>query len=288
MSFYKVIESQFRNGRARGAWIGQSIPTLTGKAAERVRELRAAQLDVGEHIFQSGRCAVAHASLSGQLVDPDIPEDRVRIDSDLVVIQALAKKYIKEELEVPDQMDVYRNRDALRPVYKYIEQNHVEELMNGVSVLGKKLGLNGLCVSINHWPHQSPQALQNLKLSVASVQNGIVDLRATNDSGTISLGFLLAFPQRKAETNLYVSGVLPTNQGGRLDEEIAFLEYQKAVIGNGIIEMQLPNYEKIVCEEVIPVNIDIGRTFDAIDDKIAALQSTQHGPTGNENNGHGA
>ena len=287
LSFYKVIESQFKNGRARGAWINQSIPTLKGKAAERVRELGAAQLDVGEHIYQSGRCAVAHASLGGQLIDPDIPEDRVRIARDLDIVQALAEKYIREELGVPDEMDVYRNRDALRPVYEYLHQNHLEELRNGGSVLRKKLGLNGLRVSINHWPHEAPRALQNLILSVASAHNGILDLRATSKSGTISLGLLLAFPQRKAGTNLDVSGVLPTDQGGRPEDEIAFLEYQKAVIGNGIIEVQLPNSEKIVCEVVIPVNIDIGRTFAALDEKITVLRVMQHNATAKENNGHG-
>lgn len=288
LSFYKVIESQFKNGRARGAWIDQSISTLTDEAAERIRELHAAQLDVGEHIFQSGRCAVAHASLGRTLVDPDIPEDRLRIAKDLVVVQALAEKYIREELGVPNEMDVYRNRDALRPVYEYLEQNQVEELRIGGSVLREKLGLNRLRVSINHWPQQAPQALQDLMLSVASAHNGVVDLRATNDSRTLSLGFLLAFPQRKASTNLNVSGALPTNQGGRPEDEIAFLKYQKAVIGNGIIEVQLANGEKIVCEVVIPVNVDIGRTFAAIDKRIAALRAMQQEVVGNEKNGHGA
>jgi hypothetical protein len=288
LSFYKVIESQFKNGRARGAWVDQSIPTLAGEAAERIRELQAAHLDVGEHIFKSGRCAVAHASLGRTLVDPDIPEDRLRITKDLAIVQALAEKYIREELGAPNEMDIYRNRDALRPIYEYLKPNQVEELRIGGSVLPEKLGLNGLRVSINHWPHQAWRVLKDLTLSVASAHNGVVDFRATNDSGTLSLGFLLAFSQRKAGTNLNVSGALPTNQGGRPEDEIAFLEYQKAVIGNGIIEVQLPNGEKIVCEVVIPVNVDIGRTFAAIDERIAALRALRQEVIGNGKNGYGA
>ncbi|MGZ3853416.1 MAG: methylamine utilization protein MauJ [Flavisolibacter sp.] len=288
LSFYKVIESQFADGRRRGAWINQTIPAVTGKAAERVVELQEARINVGDHIFQSGRCAVAHASLGGELVDPDIPEDRVRISKDLVLIQALAEKYIREELGVPDEMDIYKNRDALRPVYEYLDQAHIEELRNGGSVLRKKLGLNGLDVSINHWPHQPPQTLRHLKLSVFSAHNGTADLRASNDSGTLCLGFLLDFIHMKAHTNLDVGGTLPANQGGLPEHEIAFLEYRKAVIGNGQIEIKFPNGEKIVCEVVMPVNVDIGRTFSAIDKKISELQAVQQNACENESNDYGA
>ena len=281
LSFYKVIESQFKKGKDRGKWIDKSISTLKDKAAERVRELQAERLDVGEHIFQSGRCAVAHSSLDDKFGDPDVPEDRVRIAKDLFVIQALAEKYIRDELGVPDEMDVHRNRDALRPFYEYLDKNDITALGESGSLLHKKHGLNGLRVSINHWPHQAPDALKDLTLSVVSVKNGIVNLRATNDSETILLGFSLSFPQRKAHTNLDMSGVIPANRGGRPEDEIVFLEYQKAVIGNGIIELQVPSGEKVVCEIVIPVNISIGRTFDAIDKRIAELRAMQHEVAGN-------
>jgi hypothetical protein len=275
LSFYKVIESQFKNGRDRGAWIEQSLPTLTGRAAERVNELLAAGLDVGEHIFQSGRCAVAHASLGGQLIDPDIPEDRVRIAKDLIIVHALSEKYIREELGVPDELDVFKNRDALKPVYEYLEQNQIDELRNRGTILAEKLGLNKLRVSVNQWPFEAPLALKNLTLSVNSADSGIVNIRATNDAKTLSLGFLLDFPKRKAGTNLEESGVIPANYGGRSEDEIAVLKYQKAVIGNDFIEILLPDGEKIVCEVVIPVNIDIGRTFEAIDKRIATLRAAQ-------------
>ena len=42
LSFYKVIESQFSDGRAKAAWITAGIDKLTEQAAKRVAELRAA------------------------------------------------------------------------------------------------------------------------------------------------------------------------------------------------------------------------------------------------------
>jgi hypothetical protein len=158
LSFYKVIESQFVRGKDKGNWINEAITTLTGKAGERVSELQAQQIDAGKHIFESGCCAVAHASLDGELVAPDIPEDRIRIAKDLEVIEELARKYIHEELQVPTDMDVYDNRDMLEPLYPYLDPAHIEELKRGGSVLRKKLAINGLRVSVNSWARKPPES----------------------------------------------------------------------------------------------------------------------------------
>ena len=115
LSFYKVIESQFHDGRARAKWITSRIDQLTDRAAKRVAELRAAGVDVSEHLFESGRCAVAHASLEGEIVDPDVPADRKRLSVDLVIMEELARIYIRDELKVPDSRSLYRTRNRLAP-----------------------------------------------------------------------------------------------------------------------------------------------------------------------------
>lgn len=280
LSFYKVIESQFKKGaKDRVDWINSAIPSLTGKAAERVTELRTAGIDVGKHIYESGRCAVAHASLGGELVDPDIPEDRIRIAKDLDVISGLAKKFIREVLGVPDEMDVYEHRDALKPLYEYLDPAHIRDLQRNGSAPHEKLGLNGVRVSVNLWPQEAPDRIKNLTVYVVNAQNGLVDIRAVNDAKTLSLCFLLNFQTKKAGPNLDQSGVLPVAQGGEAEDEITFLQYEKAVIGNGTIEVLFPNGQKLVCEIVIPVNIDIGRTFDAIDRRVELIKQRKAEPS---------
>lgn len=64
LSFFKVIESQFDNSAARVTWIAGALPTLTGDAADRVNELSTQITDVGKHIYDSGRSAIAHAKYS--------------------------------------------------------------------------------------------------------------------------------------------------------------------------------------------------------------------------------
>jgi len=57
-------------------------------------------MDIGEYLYTSGRCAVAHASTT-PVVDPDNPEDFLRLSADMPVLRALAEHIIINELGVP-------------------------------------------------------------------------------------------------------------------------------------------------------------------------------------------
>jgi len=269
LSFYKVIESQFSKGKAKANWITQAIPTLTGRAQTRVEELQNEGIDVSKHVFASGRCAVAHASAGGEIIDPDIPEDKEQIAKDLDIIKGLAKKFIQEDLGVPDRMDIFNDRNSLEPLNDFINTAHLGALKDGGSVLRKKLGLNGLQISVNQWPMPVFEGLENLSLSVNSAHNGIVSVTALNSNG-LALTFAFDFINGKAHTQLDSSGFDNTSSHHSANE-ITFLNYQKAVIGNGLIELNLPNGHTIDCEVVIPVNIDIGRSFEVMDNRIREL-----------------
>jgi hypothetical protein len=71
LNFYKVIESQFSDSRKKVEWISAAIDKLTDRAGKRVAKLRQAGIDVSRHLFDSGRCAVAHASLEREIIDPN-------------------------------------------------------------------------------------------------------------------------------------------------------------------------------------------------------------------------
>jgi hypothetical protein len=291
LSFYKVIESQYKQGKKKGNWINAAISSLDGDAGQRVKALQGDGIDAGLHVFKSCRCAVAHASLGDEIIDPDIPEDKSRIQQDLVVVKALANKYICEELGVPDEMDVYRGRDALAPLSDYIDSEHIDTLRKKGTVPRKQLGLNGIEISVNHWPHEAMGPFKNLVLKVKSAHDGLVNIRAENLDKSISLSFLLSFIGNKASPDLEESECFFIEQGAKAENEIAFHEYRKAVIGNGIIELQLPNGQKIVCEIVLPVNIDIARTFDHIDqriEKIKKIAQQFHSADGENGGGAGA
>ena len=102
LGFFKIINVLYKNGPAQKAWIKSTLPKLTSSfLQDRLFALARTELDVAEYLYESGRCAVAHA-FSDPLVDPDDLMDLRRLSADLEVVQALAEHLIKHELNVPD------------------------------------------------------------------------------------------------------------------------------------------------------------------------------------------
>ena len=70
------------------------------KACERRDEILAHHGDVGAYLYHSGRCAIAHAHDQSSVVNPDDPQDHIRLAADLPLIKALAEHAIEVEFGV--------------------------------------------------------------------------------------------------------------------------------------------------------------------------------------------
>jgi len=254
LSFYKVIESQFEDGKKKADWISSNIERLTDRAAKRVAELRASGIDVSRHLFDSGRCAVAHASLQGEIVDPDIPEDRRRLSADLVIIEELARIYIRDELKVPDSRSLYRSRDRLAPWGPLISAQALETLKAGKTP-ESVAGLEGQKVSIGIWPDGPIPGLERMTMHVDAVENGVIKLVLINERKTILLVFFLDHRSGRLHTNLEDGGLLYGNSSPDENDVRAYATFFYRVLGNGVAELTCGDLEPIDCEVVIPVNI---------------------------------
>lgn len=255
LSFFKVIESQFVP-KDRVTWVEQNLGQLDGDAARRVAELQAQNIDVNKHLYDSGRCAVAHASISGTIVDPDVPADRKRIAADLDIIAALATRYVKVDAGVPDEMDLYKERDRVAPWYALMTPKAVEALKAGGSVediedLGK---LEGAVVTVRLWPDAPTAQFQSMTLLPVANGDGAVQLIALNARETIVLGFLMDVAGGRMHALLKESGIRRDDDTTEQDVE-DFTRYFHSVIGNRIVELTIEGAEPVDCEVVIPVNI---------------------------------
>jgi hypothetical protein len=99
LSYYKVIEAAHRGDPdCAKRWINGNLDRIQSyRHSERVAELRETEGDVGDYLYRSCRCAVAHASWD-PIADPDNPEDRRRLTLDLPIVRALARKAIEDGL----------------------------------------------------------------------------------------------------------------------------------------------------------------------------------------------
>lgn len=273
LSFFKVLESQFEKVDERVAWMNMTIPTLENKAGKRVKQLRQECADVGKHIYESGRCAVAHAQFSDGRGDPDVPEDRRRLSEDLAVIEGLAHRYITDVLQVPDENVVHCKRDRLELLTAFVPAKTFGTLRAAQFVSRRQVGLNGLVVGFAHWPRAPVPELCALTLRVIAVQNGCVHLHATNKSGSICIAFLFDFPSGLARVDLNGTRYREPKRGETPDAAIALVQFKKQVIANGLIEMWLQDGGRVDFEIVIPINIDFNATFRAMDYEVERLEA---------------
>jgi hypothetical protein len=108
LSFYKIINILHRSGPAQVAWINSVVGHITDPVAgSRLHDLRASVVDVGQYLYESCRCAVAHA-FQDPIVNPDDPDDLKRLYFDRGAIQALAEYAIEKELGVKSRLTLYR------------------------------------------------------------------------------------------------------------------------------------------------------------------------------------
>ncbi|MDD2933875.1 MAG: hypothetical protein PHO76_08325 [Methylotenera sp.] len=254
LSFFKVIESQFNNGRQRQIWIEANIDHLPQWAANRVEVLRADGVDVSSHIYESGRCAVAHASLNGEIIDPDIPEDRRRISADLDLMQGLAMRYISHELKVPNESSLYKSRNRLEPLVILIKPEVLVELNAGTTP-DQFDAFNEVHVSICIWPEEPVAELKDMQFQLIGLSDGIVRFNLTNKSKSIYLEFVLDFPNGKAHTLLENSGLRYLGNDVTENDVITYSTYFNQILCNRIAEIRIDGCDPIDCEVVIPMNI---------------------------------
>lgn len=256
LSFFKVIESQLES-KDRVEWVEKNLDLITEeRAVNRINELRSKGVNVNQHLYESGRCAVAHAGVGGNMVDPDIPADRRRIAADLDIIAALANRYVKFDSGVPDEMDLYSTRDRLAPWHSMMTPRAVTELKAGGHVestedMGK---LEGAIVSVRLWPDPPAEQFQAMTLLPMESGDGVVKFITLSARGTIVLTFIMDVANGRLHTLLNEGGI---RAGVEIAEEDVedYTRYFHSVVGNRIVELAIEGVDPVDCDVVIPVNI---------------------------------
>lgn len=273
LSFHKVIESQFANGKAKGEWINANLDLIEDEwAIKRIAELRAAGIDVGRHLFESGRCAVAHASLEGEIVDPDIPADRRRLNDDLSIREALACRYIRHELKIESDRDTYSTRNRLEPWHALLDEATLTQLKGG-ELPDKVKGLEGLQVSLGLWPEGPIASFETMTMHVDTVGAGAIKVVLINAKSTVCVVFVLDFRHGRIHTQLEDGGLFRTDQTQPDEADVrAYATFFYHVIGNAVAELTIEGFEPVDCEVVIPVNIIPGNPVTAIEEAVARFR----------------
>jgi len=99
LSFWKVIQLAFNEeGKSIKRWVTENIVSVRDPHVQRrVKEISDDGKDLGRYLWESCRCAIAHASVD-PVVDPDDLVDYKRIQHDLSIAAELARLIINSNL----------------------------------------------------------------------------------------------------------------------------------------------------------------------------------------------
>jgi hypothetical protein len=105
LSYFKILNIFWKDKWSKGKnemidGIRARLPALTDDlAVSRLRDLRNREPDIAKYLYESGRCAIAHA-YADPIVDPDDLSDIHRLSKDLNIVKAIAEHLIVNELKV--------------------------------------------------------------------------------------------------------------------------------------------------------------------------------------------
>lgn len=123
------------------------------------------------------------------------------MSADLVIMEELARIYIRDELKVPESRSSYRTRNRLEPWDGLLPKAELEVLKQGgtpddLSVLA------GRAVSIGLWPAGPIPGLERMTMHVDAFESGNVKIVLVNARKTILLVFFLDYRSGRIHTNL--------------------------------------------------------------------------------------
>jgi hypothetical protein len=150
LSFYRVLETKFPNGADRRRWLDNNLERVRDIRARTVlQRLKAEHGDVGAHLWESGRCAIAHAK-EGEIVNPDDPADARRLRDELPLMAELAALMIENEFGVETLQTVYRKHlYELAGFRQFLDPEIVDLVQKGTPIAeGKPIDIPTLRIEL--------------------------------------------------------------------------------------------------------------------------------------------
>jgi len=194
LSFWRVLELAFPVPKRRVAWMEKALPRLTGhEVAEALDSIRVdGKQDVSRHLFESGRCAVAHAGQK-PIVNPDDPSDARRLYRELPLVREMAVLAIEERFGISTPQTEYRKHlYELRGWKGLLGADLIQRLVCGKDVRSaEEVDLPEIHVRLRKSPPYG--AFEGMSPSSATVQDRKVYLVYRSKSGLFYFKFVLDF-----------------------------------------------------------------------------------------------
>jgi hypothetical protein len=273
LSFYRVLEVAFPAGKARIVdWMSAAVGRLTGFGIKEALDgIRAQGIttteQIASHLYQSGRCAVAHASRK-PIIDPDKPGDVRRLGSELPIMRALAVMAIEEVFGVETRSTNYRKHlyelDAFK---KILGPDIVAHVQNGTVLAGQPIvEIPDISVRIRRRAHYAP--LEGLRCKRVGQNGKLVHLHFESPQGDVSFGFALDFGAERIQFDLFRDiGVCDTGSAESAERIHEARRFWQDYFGNGQLHIVNTDSGELIGRKdaYIPLNMFLDHEAAAAD-----------------------
>ena len=259
LSFYRAIERAIPNGKARGRWITDAVDRLTShRAVEALAKVRESlEGDVGEHLYDSGRKAIAHAQAE-PVINPDEPRDANRLRRELPIIEELAIRAVEEHLGIQSSHTIWREHlyelAGWKPIFG---ADLIATIMSGDEPEpGLTINLPIIHLRLRRSSPFSP--LENLQPTGWAIHDRKGEVHYESQDGRVSVTLLLDFQTERL--NFPLDDGLRFHDDGTVDAARtgkSLTAFDHAYNGNGELQVWNAQDGSLIsrCDAFIPVNV---------------------------------
>jgi len=276
LSFFKILNLNNHKGKEQIKWINNKTGELK-LAKKALNELITSGVkDIGDYLYSSGRCAIAHASIkSGEpIANPDNYEDLTRINNTIGIIEELASIYINKDLKIPNRFEAFRIK-AVKMFKKILGEELSEKVQQKATIDNSsfpQLPRTAFRILNQKRPLESFEGLQ---LNIVSIGEGVIT--ASNRSQDWPIKLEITIDLLKNEVKFDINKLKLDSAHKDYNDELR-LEYHyflKDYFLNGRLEIwDLANNTLITrLLPFIPTNIDLHRTIQNFEGAINILET---------------
>jgi hypothetical protein len=277
LGFLKIINIRYSDGQSQKKYINSALPFLSGYfSAPRLSVLRQQHSDVGAYLYESCRCAVAHASTQ-PLVNPDNTDDVARLNADVNLIKDLSRHFLEYELGVKSAQTVLREHSYQTDGFEeLLPIGFVGSVTSGIYVPTSAVSFPNVDIRVRH--ETQGTSLVNMVVYVESVADGRLQLRlrSTQPADALELHMVVDLKRHALEFDPSEDIRCKEPSSSELASAVIdTLKLQKALLLNGILQVYESGSTRRLgrSEHYLPSNIDVRQSVRNLDGQIAALRS---------------
>lgn len=271
LSFYRVLEVAVGKAQVK-AWVNDAVLRLApGRAVEARDELLATGVaDIADHIYVSGRCAIAHAG-GDPIVDPDDPTDATRLYREKPLIEGLAELAVEEKLGLQTAMTVFRRHlYELSGFKRILGEERLKKILNEEDVEGGFIDAPIIDFQI---ADKGPiRTLMNLHPQRFEARERRVFVEYATEDKSLFVRFWLNFDTERLDFNLEdgIYGTPDDQSAAYAERKADILEFMKFYLMNGKLHITVARTGELISrkDSFIPVNFFVEP--ERFDEDIAA------------------